>query len=131
LFVAVATVQYDPPRTGWITPLAQPVIEVGEPPSQFTWLDPYGSTQIAWKYIHRNDSDFFKEIKSAQFGPTDQFDENIPIKLVDKTIVEDPTPEREKIVGGKIDAIRLTPNKGVEWITPKRCPATTATFPRR
>jgi len=122
LSVAVATVQYDPPRKGWTTPIAQPLIEAGDPPDKFTWIDPYGVTQIAWNYIHRSDSDFSKEIKTAQLGPIDQFDENIPIKLVQRTITEDTTPELQKVVGGKIDAVRLLAGKGVEWITPQRCP---------
>ena len=122
LSVVVSIVDYIPPREGWITPIARSYLEGPSDARDITWIEPYGMPQVAWDYIH-GDSEFSKTIHKAQLGPPDKFDDQIPIELVGKTIAEDRSPE-PKGVGGKIDALKILPSTGVQWIVNPNCTQT-------
>lgn len=131
LSVVVSIVDYAPPIKGLRTPLARPYLEIPGLLDNATWIEPYGMPQVAWDYIHGS-SEYSKELHVARLGPPDKFDEHIPIVLVEKTIAEDRSPE-PKGVGGSVDAVRLLPNKGAEWIIHPNCPdgARSSTVKRR
>ena len=51
LKVDVATIKYDKPREGWIVPVARPMTEMNELSKEFTWIEAFGTNQIANEYL--------------------------------------------------------------------------------
>jgi hypothetical protein len=126
LSVAVASVRFLIDESNSIVPLFSPEIDL-DVPGNSTFIEAFGRTAVFENYMRehvekctRNKKDI--KIRRAIFGSPDRFDQTIPQKLVrltEKLDTSRQTPTGPKIVGGRIDVVRIKSGEGVVWFSRK------------
>ena len=120
LKVDVATIKYDKPREGWIVPVARPMTEMNELSKEFTWIEAFGTNQIANEYL-KGKGEASSRIRTEQRKNPELFDEKIPIDLIDLSIKDTRWNQYlgPKGIGGPIHAVEIKAGSGIRWIERK------------
>lgn len=120
---AVARVTYLPTTFGVGAVLAAPQITVHALPRDFTWIEAFGMREVANSYtitrlVPESKRDEFLRMRQLVKANPGEFDESLPILLVQKTINEDLRAQFRggpKFVGGPIDVAVLDQQGTIRW----------------
>lgn len=97
------------------------------PPRDYTWIDSYGHSNVANKYIMesrttRETEAEHRRIRTSQLQNPAEFSPQVVRRLMELTFKEDTSQYQDssKRIGGSIDIARIKRGGAVEWIAHKR-----------
>lgn len=127
LSVAVARLEYHNKRPNMKVPELAISISTTVPPKDYTWIDAYGHSRVANKYIMESRKTRETEaehgrIRASQLQNPSEFSPQVVRRLMELTFKEDTSQYQDgsKRIGGSIDIARIKRGGTVEWITHKQ-----------